>query len=153
MTRMSTLALEGASTTNGPITKYARAVGGFLVLLGILSLIPGITTNYSGMGFYSSEAQLFGLFVVSIVSAAVYLGAGACCIAFSTSPRQGHKAVVMTGLLLVIVAIGGAGLVVNPSPPLPVNEASNYFHLFLGLVLLLGSVRAKTQHNKAYGVF
>ncbi|WP_167583391.1 DUF4383 domain-containing protein [Kineococcus rubinsiae] len=150
---MSTLAIEGASTTNGPITKYARGVGGFLGLLGVLSLVPGVTTNYSGMGFYSSEAQLFGLFTTSIVAAAVYLTAGACCIAFSTSPRQGHKAVVLTGNLLIIVAIGGAGLVVNPSPPLPVNEASNYFHLFLGILLLLGSVRAKAMHVKQYGVF
>ena len=153
MPSMSTLAIEGASTTNGPITKYARGVGGLLILLGVLGLVPGITTNYSGMGFYSSEAQLFGLFIVSIVSAAVYLTAGVCCIAFSTSPRQGHKAVVLTGNLLIVVAISGAGLVVNPSPPLPVNEASNYLHLFLGIVLLLGSVRAKTQHVKQYGVF
>ncbi|NAZ81637.1 DUF4383 domain-containing protein [Kineococcus sp. R8] len=150
---MSTLALEGASTTNGPITKYARAVGGFLVLLGVLSLVPGITTNYAGMGFYSSEAQLFGLFTTSIVASAVYLGTGACCIAFSTSPRQGHKTVVLTGLLFIVVAVGGAGLVVNPSPPLPVNEASNWLHLVMGFLIPMGAARARAKHVEKYGVF
>ena len=53
-----------------PVQQAARLVGIVFLLVGIAGFIPGITTNlYDGLEFAGdgSEAELFGLFQVSIL--------------------------------------------------------------------------------------
>ncbi|MCI2237190.1 DUF4383 domain-containing protein [Paenibacillus sp. TRM 82003] len=147
------VAIEAPPADDGPIAKFARAVGALLIVLGALQFVPGVTTNYDELEAWGSGAQLFGLFTVSATGAILTMTVGALCVAFSGSPRQGHKTVVWTGLLLITAAIGGAGLVFNsPNPELPVDDATNWLHLGLGLAILVGSKAAKEKYVKDKGV-
>lgn len=150
----TTAAIEAAPTSASPITLFARAVGGLLVLLGVLGLIPGITTNYDQLGFFRTGAELFGLFATSVTSSSILILFGATALAFSGSVRQGHKTVCWIGLSLVVAAVAGAGLMVNsPSELKPVNVGANWLHLVLGLVLLAGAGASRAKHLADHDVF
>lgn len=147
-------ALEAAPVSGGPVTSYARAVGVLVLALGVLGLVPGITSNYGAMGFFRSDAHLFGLFTSSVTSASLQIVFGLVVLAFSGSPRQGHKAVCWTAVTYLVVGVAGAGIVVNsPNALLPVNVASNWLHLTLGLVLAAGAAVARKKHVEELGVF
>lgn len=147
-------AIEAAPVSGGPVSRYARGVGVLVLALGVLGLVPGVTTNYSGMGFFRSEAHLFGLFTSSVVTASLQILFGLTILAFSGSPRQGHKTVAWVAIAYVVAALAGVGMVENsPSPVLPVNAASNWLHLVLGLVILAGAARARAKHVEELGVF
>lgn len=147
-------AIEAPPAPSGPVNSYARGVAVVVGALGVLGLVPGITTNYGGMGFFRSEAELFGLFTSSVVTASVQILLAMTVLAFSGSARQAHKTVVWVALTYLAVGLAGAGLVVNsPSDVLPVNAASNWLHLGLGLVLLAGAARTRAKHAEDLGVF
>ena len=61
--------------TRTNIQKAALAVGVVFLLVGVLGFIPGITSNYDTLQFAGpeSEAQLLGLFQVSILHNIVHL--------------------------------------------------------------------------------
>lgn len=150
----TTAAIEAAPVSAGPINLFARAVGGLLVLIGVLGLIPGITADYDQLGFYRSGAELFGLFTTSVTSSSLFILFGASALAFSGSVRQGHKTVCWIGLALIVAAIAGAGVVADsPSDVLPVNAAANWLHVVLGFVLLAGAYGARRKHVEEHGVF
>ena len=147
-------AAEAAPVGGGPVTGYARGAGVLVTALGVLGVVPGITSGYGAMGFFRSDAHLFGLFTSSVTSASLQVLLGLTILAFSGSPRQAHKAVCWTAVTYLAAAIAGAGLVVNsPSPVLPVNVASNWLHLALGLVLAVGAAAARRKHVQELGVF
>ena len=147
-------AIEAAPTSAGPITLFARAVGGLLILLGVLGLVPGITADYDQLGFYRTGAELFGLFATSVVSASVLILLGSTALAFSGSVRQAHKTVCWIGLTFLVVAVAGAGLMVNsPSDLKPVNAAANWLHLVLGVVVLAGAGASRAKHLADNDVF
>lgn len=141
---------EGA----GPITAFARLAALLTLGLGVLGLVPGITSNYSEMGFYDSGANLFGLFRTSVVVASVQILFGLTILTFSGSARQAHKTVVWVALTYLCAGLGGAGLMVNASrDDLPVNVASNWLHLVLFVVLLGGAAAARKKHVEQLGVY
>jgi len=147
-------AIEAAPTSAGPITLFARAVGGLLIALGVLGLVPGITADYDQLGFYRTGAELFGLFATSVVSSSLLILFGATALAFSGSVRQSHKTVCWIGLTLLTLAVAGAGLLVNsPSELKPVNAGSNWLHLVLGLALLAGAGASRAKHVSDDDVF
>lgn len=150
------LAIESANPAEagGPVCGYARAIAVLVLALAVLGAIPGITSNYSQMGFYSSEANLFGLFRTSTVVIAVQVLFGLAILAFSGSPRQAHKVVIWVALAYLTAGLGGAGLMVNASrTDLPVNAASNWLHLALFVVILAGAWRTRKKHVEELGVF
>lgn len=150
----SPAAIEAAPVSGGPVTGYARGVGVLVLALGVLGLVPGITTNYDAMGFFRSDAHLFGLFTSSVVSASLQILFGLTVLAFSGSPRQAHKAVCWVAVAYLVAGLAGAGIVVNsPNPVLPVNVASNWLHLVLGLVLAGGAAATRKKHVDELGVF
>jgi hypothetical protein len=147
-------AIEAAPVSGGPVTGYARGVAVLVLALGVLGLIPGITTNYDAMGFFRSDAHLFGLFTSSVVSASLQILFGLVVLTFSGSPRQGHKAVCWVAIAYLVAGLAGAGIVANsPSPVLPVNVASNWLHLALGVFIAAGAARARAKHVEEHGVF
>ncbi|MEZ0491645.1 DUF4383 domain-containing protein [Kineococcus sp. TBRC 1896] len=138
----------------GPVCGYARAIAVLVLALGVLGAVPGITSNYSQMGFYYSEADLFGLFRTSAVVIGLQVLFGLTVLAFSGSPRQAHKVVTWVALAYLSAGLGGAGLVVNASrTDLPVNVASNWLHLGLFVVILAGAWRTRRKHVEELGVF
>lgn len=150
----SPAAIEAAPVPSGPINSFARGVAVIVGGLGVLGLIPGITTNYAGMGFFRSEAELFGLFTTSILSASIQILMGLTILAFSGSAKQAHKTVVWVALTYLALGLAGAGVMVNdPNPVHPVNVAGNWLHLALGLVILAGAARTRAKHQDELGVF
>lgn len=149
-------AIESAHPTevSGPVNGFARAAGVLVLGLGVLGLVPGIVTHYSDLGFYSSGANLFGLFRTSIVSASLQILFGLAILAFSGSVRQAHKVVVWVALAYLAAGLAGAGLRVNAErDDLVVNAASNWLHLALFFVLAGGAARSRKKHIEQLGVF
>jgi hypothetical protein len=150
----SPAAIEAAPVTGGPVTSYARAVGVLLIVLGVLGLVPGIVTDYDLMGFYHSDAELFGLFRTSVLVGSLQILFGLTVLTFSGSVRQAHKVVVWVALVYLVAGLSGAGLVVNPlREDLPVNVASNWLHLALFVVILGGAIQARRKQIAENGVF
>ncbi|MGI4893623.1 MAG: DUF4383 domain-containing protein [Janthinobacterium lividum] len=151
----SVLAIESAATTTrGPVNKQAVMQGAFLLVLGVLGFIPGITSDYDELGTFHSGAHLFGVFTVSLVISSVLILFGITLLVFAGSVRQAHKAAVLSAVVLFAMGIAGAGIVADSSAPvLATNAATNWLFMGLGLVFLATSTRARAQHVKEYGVF
>ena len=109
----------------------AALVGAGFLLLGLLGFVPGITTDHHDLHFAGSgsDAQLFGLFGVSILHNLVHLLIGAAGIACSATPTSAVRFLYGVGLaslaLWTLGVCGGAGW-------LPANSDDNWLHLVLG---------------------
>jgi len=147
-------AVGAAEREGGPVRRHAQFTGGVLTVLGVLGVIPGITTDYDQMGLFRSGAQLFGVFTVSIVSSALLFLFGVTVLAFSGSVRQAHKNVVLHAGALIIMAVAGAGIVANsPNPVLPTDAASNWLYAVLGIFFLVGGWVSRRREIAEHGVF
>jgi hypothetical protein len=113
-----------------PLQTVALLTGIVFLLVGILGFIPGITTNapgdFSGSG---SDAELFGIFEVSILHNIVHLLYGLVGIALART-WDGAKTFLIGGgviylLLWILGLIGGANWV-------PANTADDWLHFVLG---------------------
>ncbi|NAZ88488.1 DUF4383 domain-containing protein [Kineococcus indalonis] len=150
----ATAAIEAAKTKGGPVRRHAQATGVLLSVLGLLGLVPGITTRYDEMGLWGSGAQLFGLFTVSVTTSVLLFLYGVTVLVFAGSVRQAHKSVVLHALLLIGMGITGTGLVNNsPARLLPTDAASNVLYLVLGVVLLVSANRSRAKEIEQNGVF
>lgn len=144
-------AVEITKTRGGPVRRHAQATG---VLLGVLGLVPGITTHYDEMGFFRSGAQLFGVFTVSVVSSVLLFFYGITVLVFAGSVRQAHKNVVLHALVLIGMGFAGIGIVANsPAPVLPTDAASNCLYLGLGVFFLIGGNLSRRREIRAHGAF
>jgi hypothetical protein len=147
-------AVDLTRTRGGPVRRHAQATGVLLTLLGVLGLVPGITTHYDELGFFRSGAQLFGVFTVSVVSSALLFFFGVTVLAFAGSVRQAHKNVVLHALVLIVMGFAGTGIVANsPAPVLPTDAASNWLYLGLGVFFLIGGNVSRRREIRAHGIF
>ena len=147
-------AIEPVIQKGGPVRRHAQITGVFLCVLGILGYIPGITTHYDQMGIFYSNAQLFGVFQISLLTTTLLFLYGITVLAFAGSVRQAHKSAVLHALLLIGMGITGTGIVANsPAPVLPSDAASNVLYLVLGIVFLITSNRARAKQIKEHGIF
>ncbi|HWN21825.1 MAG TPA: DUF4383 domain-containing protein [Gaiellaceae bacterium] len=122
--------------SNGtPVQTVARLVGFVFLLVGIAGFIPGITTNlYDGLDFAGdgSEAELFGLFQVSVLHNIVHalFGVG---IFMAATPSGARTFLIGSGAIYIVLfllgLLGGADWV-------PVNDADDWLHLAFGVGLL-----------------
>jgi predicted Na+-dependent transporter len=119
----------------------AYVVSAVFLLVGILGFIPGVTTQYDQMEFWSegSEAMLLGIFMVSVLHNLVHLAFG--IVGFAMASRPGGAKAYLIGGGLVYLALWIYGLVIDLDSQanfVPLNEADNWLHLGLaiGMVLL-----------------
>jgi hypothetical protein len=131
-----------STASNGQAEKFARsaaaAVGAVFLLVGVLGFIPGVTTDYDTMTFAShdSEAQLLGVFQVSILHNIVHILFGIAGLVAARNARDvptflfGAAAVyaVLTVYGIVIDKESGANFV-------PLDSADNWLHLVLTVAL------------------
>ncbi|MBG6184085.1 hypothetical protein IWX65_002056 [Arthrobacter sp. CAN_A214] len=127
---------SGAKTN---IQKAAAAVAAVFILVGILGFIPGITTDYSQLGFagHGSGALLLGLFQVSILHNLVHLLYGVVGLALARSSQGAHSYLLYGGVIYLVLWI--YGLVIDLQSAMnfvPLNAADNWLHLFLGIGMI-----------------
>ena len=137
------------------LQKAARIVGIVFLLVGVLGFIPGITQNYSDMTFAgnSSDAELLGVFQVSILHNIVHLLFGIAGIALSRTWEGSRNFLIGGGAFYLLLGIYDA-IVEQESDAnwLPTNNGDTYLHLALGVgMLALGfALRGRRPAQEGY---
>ncbi|MBM0230601.1 DUF4383 domain-containing protein [Micromonospora sp. STR1_7] len=137
---MASRSLSGTATTGKhPVRTAAQVVGAVFVLVGILGFIPGITSNYDTMMFagHESEAKLLGLFQVSILHNLVHLAYGVAGLVLARTVSGARTYLIAGGAIYLVLWL--YGLVIDHGSGanfVPLNNADNWLHLFLGLGMI-----------------
>jgi hypothetical protein len=119
-----------------PVQNAARLVGIVFLLVGILGFVPGITTElYDGLDFAGdgSEAELLGIFQVSVLHNIIHLLFGVAGLALAGTASGARTFLIGGGALYLVLwllgLIGGLDWV-------PANTADNWLHLVLGIGMI-----------------
>ncbi len=117
----------------------ALAVGAVFLLVGILGFIPGITTNYGDMEFagHHSEAELLGIFQVSILHNIVHLLFGVIGIWAARENDWSRMFLIGGGIVYLVLWLYGL-LVGGDSSAnfVPMNTADDWLHFVLGVGMI-----------------
>lgn len=138
---MSTAAEPTSGYAKTAIQATALIVGIVFLVVGVAGFIPGLThsaEHLHGAGA-DSEAQLLGVFQVSVLHNLVHLLFGVAGLAAAVKPRLSRLYLVLGGLVYLILWIYGLIAVNNDQINfLPVNDADNWLHVGLatGMILL-----------------
>lgn len=131
-------------TARSPVQLAAMAVGAVFLLAGVLGFIPGITTNYDTMEWagHHSEAQLLGLFNVSILHNIVHLVFGVAGLAAGMSAMLARAYLLVGGVIYLLLWV--YGLLIDQTSDanfVPLDTADNWLHFGLGLgMIALGAI-------------
>lgn len=127
------------------VQRAAALVGATFLLVGIAGFIPGITTNlYDGLEFagHEGDAELLGIFEVSILHNLVHLAFGIAGLALARAPRTSRDYLIGGGVIYLVLWI--YGLLIDHDDDanfIPVNDADDWLHFGLGLgMITLGVV-------------
>ena len=139
--------------TRSPIQLAAMAVGAVFLLVGVLGFIPGITTNYDTMEWagHHSEAQLLGLFNVSILHNIVHLVFGVAGLAAGVSAALARAYLLVGGAIYLLLWLYGLLVDYNSDANfVPLDTADNWLHFALGLgMIALGVLLPRWGNNPA----
>lgn len=146
--------LRSASVaTRTSVQAAAAGVGVVFLLVGVLGFIPGITTNYDGLraAGHESNAELLGIFQVSVLHNVVHLLFGAAGLALARSASGARLFLVGGGAVYLVLWL--YGLVIDKSSQanfVPLNTADDWLHFVLGIgMIALGVVFAKRPRSMA----
>ena len=133
-----------------PVQTAAWLVGIVFLLVGILGFIPGITTNlYDGLDFagHEGDAELLGIFQVSILHNIVHLLFGVAGIALSRTWSGARSFLIGGGVIYLVLWIYGLIVAQDSSANfVPVNTADDLLHFLLGLGMIgLGFVTTRER--------
>jgi uncharacterized protein DUF4383 len=126
-----------------PVQSVAMIVGATFLLVGVLGFIPGITTNYGDMSFagHDSDAQLLGIFQVSILHNIVHLLFGVVGILMAKAADSARTFLIGGGVVYLALWLLG---IVGGGDWIPVDTADNWLHFVLGLgMVALGFVTGR----------
>lgn len=127
----------------------ARAVGAVFLLIGVLGFIPGVTDNAPGdfLG-HESDAELLGIFEVSILHNLVHVLFGVAGLALAKKADNAITYLVGGGVIYLLLAVYGA-LIDHDSGAnfVPVNTADNWLHLVLGVAMVALGMIAKKKYE------
>ncbi|WP_198675938.1 DUF4383 domain-containing protein [Kribbella monticola] len=126
--------------TRTTVQKAAVAVALAFLLVGVLGFIPGITTNYDTMMFggHHSDAELLGLFQVSILHNIVHLLFGIVGLLLARSVAGARNYLIGGGIVYLVLWV--YGLVIDQASAanfVPLNTADNWLHFLLGVAMIL----------------
>lgn len=124
-------------------------MGAVFLLVGIAGFIPGVTTDFDDLQFagHESEAELLGIFQVSVLHNIVHLLFGAAGIAMAKTWSAARAYLIGGGAIyLVLLAYG---LIIDKDSDanfVPLNEADDWLHLGLGVGMIgLGLVLSNAR--------
>lgn len=133
-----------------PIQLGAAAVGAVFLIVGIAGFIPGITTNlYDGLEWagHDGNAELLGIFEISVLHNAVHLLFGVAGLAAAATIANSRLFLVGGGAIYLVLWI--YGLIIDYDSGanfVPLNTADNWLHLGLGVGMIgLGLVLPREQ--------
>ena len=130
-----------------PVQNVARLFGIVFLLVGIAGFIPGITTNlYDGLEFAGNDgnAELLGLFQVSILHNIVHGLFGIAGLALAATPGGARSFLVGGGAIYIVLWLLG---ILGGADWIPSNRADDWLHLVLG-VGMIGLGIALTRENR-----
>ena len=136
------------SMTATTLQTAATVVAGTFLLVGVLGFIPGVTTDYDSMTFagHESNAQLLGIFQVSILHNIVHLLFGIAGLVLATTWSGARAYLIVGGAIYLVLWIYGL-LIDHQSTAnfVPLNDADNWLHLVLGAgMIVLGLALGRT---------
>ncbi|WP_174188734.1 DUF4383 domain-containing protein, partial [Nocardia barduliensis] len=152
---MSTSTPGATTDRRSPLQVAAMAVGAVFLLVGILGFIPGITTDYSELKWagHQSEAQLLGLFNVSVLHNLVHLAFGIAGLLAARTAAAARAYLIGGGVIYLVLWL--YGLIVDPHSDanfVPLDMADNWLHFALGAgMIALGVLLARRPVTRAPG--
>jgi hypothetical protein len=139
---------------NGLARKLATAVGAVFLLVGILGFIPGITTNYDTLTEWGhhSNAKLLGVFEVSILHNLVHVLFGIAGLALARRTSSAISYLLVGGAIYLVLWVYGLLIDHDSSANfVPLNDADNWLHLFLGLGMIAAGLVGRAEARKGLG--
>ncbi|QCQ91333.1 DUF4383 domain-containing protein [Rhodococcus sp. SGAir0479] len=118
----------------------ALVLGIVFLVVGVLGFIPGITTDYDTMTWagHHSDAKLLGIFEVSVLHNVVHLAFGVAGLLMARSLSLARTYLIGGGVVYFAVWIYGVSINRDDAGNfLPVNDADNWLHLGLAVVMIL----------------
>lgn len=122
-----------------PVRTAALIVGVLFLIVGVLGFIPGITTDYDELEFagHDSEAELLGLFQVSVLHNLVHLAFGVLGVLMATTSALARLYLIAGGAVYLVLWL--YGLIVDDDEDfnfVPLNDADDWLHLCLGVGMI-----------------
>ncbi|HEU4722000.1 MAG TPA: DUF4383 domain-containing protein [Gemmatimonadaceae bacterium] len=123
-----------------PLQNVARLVGIVFLVVGVAGFIPGITTNlYDGLEFagHDGDAELLGLFEVSVLHNIVHLLFGVAGLALSRTWDGARTFLIGGGAIYLVLWL--YGLIVDKDGDanfVPLNAADDWLHFVLGVGMI-----------------
>jgi len=112
----------------------AQLFGVVFLLVGVLGFIPGITSDAPGdFAGEGSEAELLGIFKVSILRNIVHLLFGLVGLALARTAEGARTFLISGGVIYLLLWIAG---LIGVLDWLPANSSDHWLHFGLGIVLL-----------------
>ncbi len=125
-------------TDRTDVQKAALAFGIVFLIVGVAGFVPGIATDYGRLTtFDDTGAKLFGIFGVNVLENVAHLLFGIAGVALARTWSGAKNYFVWGGLLYVGLWL--YGLIVEGDSNanfLGLNEAANWLHLALGVVMV-----------------
>lgn len=147
-----TTSASTSSMTASPLQTAAAAVGAVFLLVGVLGFVPGVTTGYDEMTFagHHSEAQLLGIFGVSVLHNVVHLLFGVAGLALARSWSGARVFLIGGGAIYLVLSAYGAVVDRHSQANfVPLDQADNWLHLVLGVAMIgLGTVLGRTTGQR-----
>lgn len=128
-----------STVTRSPIRTAALAVSVVFVLVGVLGFIPGVTTNFDSISFagHHSDALLLGVFQVSVLHNIVHLLFGLAGLTLARTAPGARAYLIGGGAVYLVLWLYGLLISEDSSANfVPVNNADDWLHLFLGLGMI-----------------
>ena len=121
------------------VQKGAAVVGVVFLLVGVLGFVPGVTTSYGELAFagHHSEAQLLGLFQVSVLHNVVHLAFGVAGLLLARTPLRARNYLFYGGLVYAVLFFYGIVVEYESAANfVPLNDADNVLHVLLAIGMI-----------------